>query len=182
MGRGGYRGASTIVIPGSRKWRSEDFYALPLEPNWKKEVQKVKQQTAAETGGKELSPEKHIFDGEVLRRAILERNPSIFEETKELAEARCHCQKNVAILKVWLTQVVSPFVPLPKGQFIQFSWKKAATLARQIGLRPFWPPRRKELSEGDLELLKRVSKSAAQALRATFPEKALIPVIYIDED
>lgn len=182
MGRGGYRGASTIVFPASKKWQSEEFYALPLDPNWKRRLLKENQKAVAQTGAKKSSPEKHIFDGEVLRRAIMERNPAIFEETRELVEARCHCQKNVGILKVWLTQIVSPFVALPKGQFIKFSWKRAATLARQLGLRPFWPPKRKELSEGDLELLKRVSKSAAQALRESYPEKALIPVIYIDEE
>lgn len=182
MGRGGYRGASTIVFPASKKWQSEDFYALPLDPHWKKKILKEKQKADAQAGLKKGLPEKHIFDGEVLRRAIMERNPAIFEETRELVEARCHCQKNMGILKVWLTQRVSPFVALPREQFIKFSWKRAATLARQLGLRPFWPPRRKELSEGDLELLKRVSKSAAKALRESYPEKLLIPVIYIDED
>lgn len=182
MGRGGYRGASTIVIPGSRKWQSEEFYALPLEPNWKKEVQKVKQQAAAEAGGKNPPPEKHIYDVEVLKRAIMERNVALLEETKELAEARLHCQKNVGILKLWLTQPASPFLPLRKGQFIKFSWKRAAALARLLGLRPWWPPRRKELSEGDLVLLQRIAKTAAQTLRGTYPGKELIPVIYIDED
>lgn len=182
MGRGGYRGASTIVIPGSRKWQSEEFYALPLDPVWRQKVLKENQKTGAQTRAKKASPGKHIFEGEVLRRAILERNPAILEDTVELVEARCHCPKNVGILKVWLTQMTSPFVPLPKGQFIKFSWKRAATLARLLGLRPFWPPKRKALSEGDLELLKRVSKSAAQALRASYPQDDLIPVIYIDED
>lgn len=178
MGRGGYRGASTIVIPGSRKWQSEEFYALPLEPNWKKKIQKA----AAQTDAKKIVPEKHIFEGEVLRQAIMARSPALLEETQELAEARRHCPKNVGIFKIWLTQVASPFVPLPKGQFIKFCWKKAATLARQLGLRPFWPPKRKELSEGDLELLKRVSKSAAQALKESYPQNALIPVIYIEDE
>lgn len=182
MGRGGYRGASTIVFPASKKWQSEDFYALPLDPNWKRRVLKENQKAAAQAGAKKSNPEKHIFDGDVLRRAIMERNPAIFEETRELLEARCHCQKNVGVLKVWLTQIVSPFEPLSKGQFIKFSWKKAATLARQLGLRPFWPPKRKELSVGDIEILRRVSSMAASALRTSYPEKALISVIYIDED
>lgn len=182
MGRGGYSGASTIVFPASKKWQSEDFYALPLDPHWKQKVLKEKQKADAQAGAKKGLPAKHIFDGEVLRRAIMARNPAIFEETRELLEARCHCRKNVGILKVWLTQVVSPFVPLPKGQFIKFSWKRAATLARQLGLRPFWPPKRKELSVGDIEILRRVSSVAAGALRTSYPEKALLPVIYIDED
>lgn len=143
---------------------------------------KENQKAAAQTGAKKSNPEKHIFDGEVLRRAIMERNPAIFEETRELVEARRHCPKNVGIFKIWLTQVASPFVPLPKGQFIKFSWKRAATLARQLGLRPFWPPRRKELSVGDIEILRRVSSMATSALKTSYPEKALIPVIYIDEE
>lgn len=182
MGRGGYRGASTIVIPGSRKWQSEEFYALPLEPNWKRKVQKENQKAAEQRAGKKILSKKHIFDGEVLRRAIMERNPAILEETKELAEARLHCPKNVGILKLWLTQVASPFQPLPKGQFIKFSWKRAYTLARLLGLRPYWPPRRKALSVGDIEILRRVSSMAASTLKASYPEKDLIPVIYIDED
>lgn len=182
MGRGGYRGASTIVIPGSRKWQSEEFYALPLEPNFKKKILQARAATAAAAGKRSTVPEKHIFEGEVLRQAIMERNPALLEETKELTEARRHCPKNVGILKVWLTQVPSPFVPLPKGQFIQFSWKRAATLARQLGLRPFWPPKRKELSVADIEILRRVSSMAASALKASYPKKALIPIIYIDDD
>lgn len=182
MGRGGYRGASTIVFPASKKWQSEEFYALPLDPNWKRKLLKENQKAAAQTQANKLLPEKHIFDGEVLRYAIMERNPAIFEETKELAEARLHCPKNVGILKLWLTQVASPFLPLPKGQFIKFSWKRARTLARLLGLRPYWPPRRKELSVGDIEILRRVSSMAASALKTSYPEKALIPVIYIDEE
>lgn len=179
-GQGRYRGASTIVFPASKKWQSEEFYALPLDPHWKQKVLKEKQKADAWAGVKKSLPEKHIFEGDVLRRAIMERNPAIFEETRELVEARCHCQKNVAIHKVWLTQRGSPFVALPRGQFIKFSWKRAAALARQLGLRPFWPPKRKELSVGDVEILKRVSSLAASSLKASYPE--LIRVIYIDED
>lgn len=181
MGRGGYRGASTIVVPGSRKWQSEDFYALPLDPTWKRRVLRENQKAATQVETKELLREKHISDGEVLRRAIMERNPALFEETKEMAEARLHCPKNIGILKRWLTQQSSPFLPLPKGQFIKFSWERARTLARLLGLRPNWPPKRKELSEGDIELLKRVSKNAARVLRETYPQKELISVIYIDD-
>ncbi|MBD5558290.1 MAG: hypothetical protein HDQ92_07065 [Desulfovibrio sp.] len=180
MGRGGYRGASTIVFPASRKWQSEEFYALPLDPHWMAKVQKEKQKADTRAGVKNELPEKHIFEGEVLRSAIIARDPALLEETKELKEARLYCPKNVGMLKLWLTQVASPFVPLPKGQFIKFSWKKAATLARQQGLRPFWPPRRRGLSVGDIEILKRVGSLAARALKASYPE--LIRVIYIDED
>lgn len=181
MGRGGYRGASTILIPGSRKWQSEDFYALPLDPKWKRRVLQENQKATAQGEAKKLLREKHISDSEVLRRAIMERSPPLFEETKELAEARLYCPKNVGILKRWLTQPLSPFLPLPKGQFIKFSWERARSLARLLGLRPKWPPKRKELSDGDFELLKRVSKNAARALRETYPQTELIPVIYIDE-
>lgn len=181
MGRGGYRGASTIVNPWSRKWQSEDFYAYPLDPEWKRKVLKMREATTKDEAGNS-QPKPHIHQWEVLWRAIMARNPKLLEVTTELVEARRHCPQNVGILKVWLTQPPSPFEPLPEGQFIKFSWKRAKALARQLGLRPSWPPKRKGLSEGDIELLKRVAKSAIPVLRETFPQKKLIRVVYYDED
>lgn len=56
MGRGGYLGASTIVFPASKKWQSEDFYALPLDPHWKQKVLKEKQKADAQAGVKKGLP------------------------------------------------------------------------------------------------------------------------------
>lgn len=64
MGKGGYHGASTIVISGSRKWQSEDFYALPLEPRWKALLQRHAQADAGRQGkmmNRPLRATSHVF-------------------------------------------------------------------------------------------------------------------------
>lgn len=182
MGKGGYHGASTIVIPGSRKWQSEDFYALPLEPRWKALLQRHAQADAGRQGKRSVPVERHINDSHLLREAIMERNPALLEATIELVEARRFCRKNVNLFRAWLTQKEVPFCPGTEEQLVEFSWNKARKIARGSGLRARWPPKGKNLSLGDYEILKRVCGDALHVLRVTYPSERIVPVIYIDDE